>query len=143
MVIFFVSSQSYVPQSVVTEIYYTTTNGKPLSLDYSKFDDSVSGNVYDSNRDMFVLSFDGELSSVPASVAYIDIYAFNSSQLESAKLLSKTPCQLGSKTVGGGIFVPQTFNGQFGSASIYVPAESLYEYKADWASWADRIFPYE
>lgn len=66
MVIFFVSSQSYVPQSVVTEIYYTTTNGKPLSLDYSKFDVSVSGNVYDSNRDMFVLSFDGELSSIPA-----------------------------------------------------------------------------
>ena len=81
--------------------------------------------------------------TVPASVAYIDIYAFASGHLKTAKLLSKTPCQLGSKTVGGGIFVPQTFNGQFGSASIYVPAESLYEYKADWASWADRIFPFE
>ena len=81
--------------------------------------------------------------TVPASVAYIDIYAFASGHLKTAKLLSKTPCQLGSKTVGGGIFVPQTFNGQFGSASIYVPAESLYEYKADWANWADRIFPFE
>lgn len=81
--------------------------------------------------------------TVPASVAYIDVYAFASGHLKTAKLLSKTPCQLGSKTVGGGIFVPQTFNGQFGSASIYVPAESVDEYKADWANWADRIFPFE
>lgn len=81
--------------------------------------------------------------TVPASVAYIDAYAFNSSQLESAKLLSKTPCQLGSTTIGGGIFAPQTFTGQFGSASIYVPAESLDEYKSKWSDWEKRIFPYE
>lgn len=54
-------------ESVVTEIYYTTTDWKPLSLDSSKFDVSITGNVYDNNRDMFVLSFDGELSSIPAS----------------------------------------------------------------------------
>ena len=81
--------------------------------------------------------------TVPASVAYIDAYAFNSSQLESAKMLSKTPCQLGSTTIGGGIFAPQTFKGQFGSASIYVPAESLDEYKSKWSDWEKRIFPFE
>ena len=83
--------------------------------------------------------------TVPASVTFLDYYAFNSKNLATATILSTTPCELGYKSVGGGIYEPRTYYGQFGNAMIYVPSESLYDYKSasGWSTMADSIYPIE
>ncbi len=85
--------------------------------------------------------------TVPASVTYLGYEAFCNNNLTTARVLSTTPCELGKHIAGGGIFEQKVYYNQFGygNAKIYVPAESLYDYKAatGWSTMADNIYPME
>ena len=84
--------------------------------------------------------------TLPATVTFLDYGAFGSSSLQTVNVLSPVPCGMGSHTAGGGIYESKTTYGQFSNnANIYVPAESVVEYKVaeGWSELADKIFAKE
>jgi len=93
-------------------------------------------------------SFEGCASltsiTIPANIFHIGDSAFgNCTNLETVIVLATEPpflvLSVGGGFGGGGVSLPTTFSHTHDNLKIFVPADSLQDYKNDWSEYADII----